>query len=137
VSTMGTVPLPSAWYRRAACRAVSPELFFAVRGSKAERAKAVCASCEVAGECLGFALRFNTPGEDVGIWGGTTPSERRSLRVQRGVIVERIGTRSAAETCCHGHVLTLTTSGRRVCRTCRRDTATRYRQRRLAGGVSG
>lgn len=40
-------------------------------------AKAVCATCPVAGECLTWAIETN---QTMGIWGGHTPTERRSIR---------------------------------------------------------
>lgn len=70
------------WVERAACRNSDPELFFPVSttgpaaGQVAE-ARAVCASCPVRAECLDWAL--NT-GQADGIWGGTTPEERRTMR---------------------------------------------------------
>ena len=75
------------WTERAACHepGVDPELFFPVSESglaagEAAAAKAICARCPVAAECLAWALRA---GEPAGIWGGTTPEERRlSRRVQ-------------------------------------------------------
>lgn len=48
-------------------------------GQKAtEAAKAVCASCEARAECLEAGMN-----EVFGIWGGTTPDERKTLRAQR------------------------------------------------------
>jgi WhiB family transcriptional regulator, redox-sensing transcriptional regulator len=53
--------------------------WFADRGESTEAAKAVCARCLVADECLAFAL--STPETAVhGIWGGTSGRERRGLR---------------------------------------------------------
>lgn len=46
-------------------------------------AKAVCASCPVAGECLTWAIETN---QTEGIWGGHTPTERR--RIKRRWLVE-------------------------------------------------
>lgn len=40
-------------------------------------AKAICATCPVAGECLTWAIETN---QTEGIWGGHTPTERRSIR---------------------------------------------------------
>ncbi len=73
------------WVERAACRqaGTDPELFFPVSesGPAAARqiaaAKAICARCPVAEQCLDWAL---LAGESAGIWGGTTPDERRLLR---------------------------------------------------------
>jgi WhiB family transcriptional regulator, redox-sensing transcriptional regulator len=43
----------------------------------AAQAVAVCRACPVHAECLNFAI---TTGQSEGVWGGTTPSERRRLR---------------------------------------------------------
>lgn len=70
------------WVRRALCMGADPELFFpdgtgapALRDEA--RAKAICAGCPVRSDCLEWALGV---GEAEGIWGGTTPYERRLLR---------------------------------------------------------
>lgn len=76
--------MTAAWTEQASCRGpgVDPELFFPVSESglavgQVAAAKAICAQCPVAGDCLTWALRA---GEPTGIWGGTTPGERRLLR---------------------------------------------------------
>jgi WhiB family transcriptional regulator, redox-sensing transcriptional regulator len=73
------------WMLFAACSELevreSDRLFFCGRGQArlANQARAICASCEVQGECLEFALRI--PDEtEFGVWGGTTPGQRRKLR---------------------------------------------------------
>jgi WhiB family transcriptional regulator, redox-sensing transcriptional regulator len=74
----------ASWSERAACRqaGVDPEVFFPVgeTGPGARQiaeAKVICARCQVAAQCLDWALRA---GEPAGVWGGTTPEERRRLR---------------------------------------------------------
>lgn len=74
------------WQERAACRApgMDPELFFPISGvgldlKQVAAAKQVCGRCQVRGSCLESALRH---GEPEGIWGGSTPDERRVLRAQ-------------------------------------------------------
>ncbi len=67
------------WRKRAACRDVDPDLFFPVGSSgpaliQAAQAKAVCAGCDVADQCLQWAL---ATGSNDGIWGGLTEAERR------------------------------------------------------------
>ncbi|MCF3134999.1 MULTISPECIES: WhiB family transcriptional regulator [Streptomyces] len=69
------------WRERAACRRTDPDLFFPIGTTgpsmvQVERAKAVCACCEVKERCLEWALET---GQSIGIWGGTTESERRAL----------------------------------------------------------
>lgn len=75
------------WTELAACRApgTDPELFFPVSETgmasrQVALAKTVCARCPVTDQCLDWAVRT---GEPEGIWGGTTPSERRRLRRRR------------------------------------------------------
>lgn len=70
------------WRSKAACLTVDPELFFPIGNTapalaQAERAKAVCATCEVADMCLKWALDNN---QDCGVWGGFSEDERRQMR---------------------------------------------------------
>ncbi|MDQ0376525.1 WhiB family transcriptional regulator [Amycolatopsis thermophila] len=72
------------WKTRAVCRAEDPETFFPVGepgtpgyDRQAARAKAVCHHCPVQAECLAYGMS-----DDNGIYGGTTPAERRSARRQ-------------------------------------------------------
>jgi WhiB family transcriptional regulator, redox-sensing transcriptional regulator len=71
-----------SWMSRGACRYADPELFFpisAVTGPETrqtEAAKAVCGPCGVRAICLSYALEAMPEG----IWGGTTPDERRTAR---------------------------------------------------------
>ena len=69
------------WQAEAACRGVDPEVFFpnaslGLIGLQVERAKAVCASCTVAKECLDLSL---VSGHETGVWGGLSEEERRSF----------------------------------------------------------
>lgn len=70
------------WTDRAACRGEDPELFYPVSAAgpalvQVDEAKTICATCPVTEDCLAWALRA---GEPAGVWGGTTPEERRLLR---------------------------------------------------------
>lgn len=70
---------PEFWREGAAC-VDRPEVdFFAASYGSVEtdRAKAICASCPVADECLVFAIETNQPD---GIWGGHTTKERIKIR---------------------------------------------------------
>lgn len=74
--------MPGDWWQRAACQAADPELFFPVSAAgpareQIERAKAVCASCEVQRRCLRYALDNH---KVHGVWGGTTEDERSTLQ---------------------------------------------------------
>ncbi|MDU0968412.1 MAG: WhiB family transcriptional regulator [Actinomycetaceae bacterium] len=73
------------WRSTAACLTEDPELFFPIGNTgpaiaQAERAKAVCATCEVVETCLTWALDNN---QDAGVWGGMSEDERRSLKRRR------------------------------------------------------
>lgn len=82
----GTRLVPGDWVERARCGGHDPELFYPVGTAgpalaQVAEAKAVCSRCPVVGDCLDWALDV---GEGHGIWGGTTPEERRYLRQDRG-----------------------------------------------------
>lgn len=68
------------WMRDARCKAHPEICFFPQRGESAAPAKAVCRRCAVSSECLAFALVLGDRLE--GIWAGTSPLERRTLRRQ-------------------------------------------------------
>ncbi|NUR91631.1 MAG: WhiB family transcriptional regulator [Nonomuraea sp.] len=75
---------PLDWAAHAACQDADPSLFFPITweerpGRPEERARRVCRSCPVRAACLDWALRT---GEPDGMWGGTTPEERRRLRAR-------------------------------------------------------
>lgn len=69
------------WREAAACLEVSPDevSFFPDKEDLGAivKAKAVCATCPVADECLSWAIETN---QSEGIWGGHTAKERRRLR---------------------------------------------------------
>ncbi|ANP52731.1 WhiB family redox-sensing transcriptional regulator [Streptomyces griseochromogenes] len=75
------------WRDLASCRHTDPDLFFPIGTTgpatlQTQRAKAVCECCRVREQCLKWALGTGQP---VGIWGGTTETERRALRRRGGV----------------------------------------------------
>lgn len=68
------------WREAAACLDVPEDVtFFPNKEDVAAiaKAKAICATCPVADECLTWAIESN---QGDGIWGGHTPKERRTLR---------------------------------------------------------
>ncbi|HEX5740428.1 MAG TPA: WhiB family transcriptional regulator [Pilimelia sp.] len=67
-----------AWRAHGACRQADPDLFFPAPHEPAVAALAVCRSCPVQGSCLAWALDV---GDCHGVWGGTTPKERRAMGV--------------------------------------------------------
>jgi WhiB family redox-sensing transcriptional regulator len=74
----------------AACATADPELFFpdgqAGRGAKTMQAKEICATCPIAVQCLQYAVL----NDEDGIWGGTTPSERKLLKKSRTFNVGKV-----------------------------------------------
>ncbi|MDR7280944.1 hypothetical protein J2S41_007722 [Catenuloplanes atrovinosus] len=68
--------LDEAWRTRGVCQSVDPETFFPAPNEPADAAIAMCGSCEVQGACLAWALEV---GDCHGVWGGTTPRERRAM----------------------------------------------------------
>lgn len=70
--------LDDAWRTRGVCQNVDPETFFPAPSEPADAAIVLCRTCEVQGPCLAWALEV---GDCHGVWGGTTPRERRAMLV--------------------------------------------------------
>lgn len=70
---------PPAFLNLAACKGAPLDAFFPVGTDPNGYAKAIqyCARCPVAAECLQYAL---DTGSDDGMYGGTTPADRRLIR---------------------------------------------------------
>ena len=76
--------LDDSWQLKAACRGPQAAVFFPPprferKDEKLERehrAKAICAQCSVADDCLEYALSIR---ERHGVWGGLSESERRAM----------------------------------------------------------
>ncbi len=86
-----------SWRDEALCRDTDPGLFFPVGTTglalvAIDKAKQVCAECQVRTECLDFALETN---QDSGIWGGLSEEERRVIRRRRAA-ARRANASSAA-----------------------------------------
>lgn len=73
------LPKLPPWMGDALCAQTDPEIFFPDKGGTTAPAKAVCARCAVAAECLDYALEHE---EHFGIWGGVSERNRRSLAHQ-------------------------------------------------------
>lgn len=65
------------WRDRGRCVSIDPEVFFPTTADDAAPALALCRECPVLGPCLAAAL---DAGDSDGVWGGTTPEERRAMR---------------------------------------------------------
>lgn len=76
--------VPGNWVDYAACAEVDGDVFFPDTNETAHgyrEAKAICASCPVAAQCLQYAIDNNVRH---GTWGGTSPAERGRLRRAAG-----------------------------------------------------
>jgi WhiB family redox-sensing transcriptional regulator len=72
---------PERWREVGSCRDSDPNLFYPLgKGlsarQQAEEAKRVCRTCPSQEPCLAFALATR---QELGVWGGTSPDERRQL----------------------------------------------------------
>ncbi|MER6349957.1 WhiB family transcriptional regulator [Streptomyces sp. NPDC001595] len=70
------------WRNQAACLREDPDLFFPIGTSgpalmQTEQAKAICRRCPVREPCLQYALDSD---QAIGVWGGTSETERRAIR---------------------------------------------------------
>lgn len=72
----------ATWQDHAACADTAVD-FFPNRGAPLGPAKAICATCTVADQCLDYALDH---GVKHGVWGGTSERDRRTLRKQRRAV---------------------------------------------------
>lgn len=68
------------WEGDALCAQVDPEIFFPEKGGSTKEAKSICAKCEVANECLIFALAND---ERYGVFGGKSERERRAMKPRK------------------------------------------------------
>jgi WhiB family redox-sensing transcriptional regulator len=73
----GAVTADEQWRERALCAQTDPEAFFPEKGGSTRAAKAICRGCDVAQQCLAYALDND---ERYGIWGGLSERERRRLK---------------------------------------------------------
>ena len=65
------------WRALGSCLDQDPETFFPGSHEPLDAALAVCSTCPVKGSCLAAAL---DAGDYDGVWGATTPEERRAMR---------------------------------------------------------
>jgi Transcription factor WhiB len=80
---------PPAWFADALCKEHPELVFVPSAGPVSDDARALCRSCLVRAECLGYAL---VRPELVGCWGGTTAADRDRARAEE-VDVEAVLTR--------------------------------------------
>lgn len=67
-----------SWQAEGICRQVDiGDMWFPEKGGSTKEAKAVCAACPVAAQCLEYALSHE---ERFGVWGGFSERERRQMK---------------------------------------------------------
>jgi WhiB family redox-sensing transcriptional regulator len=75
------LPQREGWMEIALCREVGGDFWHPDEGEgqtyATNRALAICHECPVRIQCLNHAMANN---ETLGVWGGTTPSERKRMR---------------------------------------------------------
>ncbi len=64
------------WEKKSLCAQVGTELFFSDDKNEVKAAKRICEQCTVVDQCLRRAL---VKDERHGVWGGTTPADRRNI----------------------------------------------------------
>lgn len=72
------------WVKRAACVGCGTDEFYPSRGrAPHDGIIRTCQQCPVRVECLQYCMHTQTSHEDFGIWGGTTPIDRRGVRTAK------------------------------------------------------
>lgn len=70
-----------SWMETALCREIGGDFWHPDEGEgqtyATNRALEICRDCPVRVQCLSYAMNNN---EMLGVWGGTTPSERKRMR---------------------------------------------------------
>jgi WhiB family redox-sensing transcriptional regulator len=90
----GTPASPDVdFFGDAACKGTDTTVFFPVSDTFAGEAKAICAACPVAEQCLEYAVQTHQPD---GVWGGLTAVERHRLIRRRQKVAREQRDRSTA-----------------------------------------
>jgi len=84
---------PDEFFVDAACKGADTAVFFPVSENGGTEAKAICASCPVAAQCLEYAIETHQPD---GVWGGLTAVERHRLVRRRQKLAREQRERSTA-----------------------------------------
>lgn len=118
------------WMTAGVCAQIDPETWFPDKGGSTREAKAMCARCPVAAECLDYALENE---ERFGIWGGLSERERRKIAKALGLAKERANGNADKTHCVNHHPFTPENTyerpgGGRTCKTCNRQSARLYKQ---------
>lgn len=127
--------MSTAWMARRNCADVDPDGFFPDKGrSVTKEAKAACAACPVAAECLQYALDT----DQLGYWGGVTETKRQHM--PGGRRSAKPATNRDDNLCRNGHPRTdqntlIRKNGQRLCRVCQRESRRRSSERASANAA--
>jgi len=83
----------SDFFADAACQGADTSVFFPVSDTFAGEAKAICAQCPVAEQCLEYAIATH---QSDGVWGGLTSTERHRVVRRRQKVAREERNRSTA-----------------------------------------
>jgi WhiB family redox-sensing transcriptional regulator len=75
----------TVWMAAGNCRNYPPDVFFPSDGVGVDRARKICATCNVAVKCLEYALEHRI---EHGVWGGCSERERRRILKRRRLSLE-------------------------------------------------
>jgi len=75
---------------RGLCREIGIEFFFPEENGSGtdiyKYSRKICDKCVVKNECLEWAVKH----EAFGMWGGTTPMERKAIRRKRNIVIQEV-----------------------------------------------
>lgn len=72
-----------SWRESAKCKNEDVNLFMSNSKQEINDAKAICIGCPVLKQCLDYAITNDIP---YGVWGGTSQSERKSMKRKARII---------------------------------------------------
>jgi WhiB family redox-sensing transcriptional regulator len=75
-------PDDEMWREHALCANMDVNEFFPEKGVNIGHLKEFCGRCPVARECVDYAVKYTL---EHGVWGGTSPHDRREIRMGRKV----------------------------------------------------
>lgn len=104
---------PKTWEKRASCLGFPAVIFYPedIKPETSAQALEICRNCPVRLQCLEQALIRN---ESEGIWGGTLPQERRSIRRKKITASKYLQVRCGTEDGYQRHKKT----GQEICEEC-------------------
>ncbi|HEY2101459.1 MAG TPA: WhiB family transcriptional regulator [Pseudonocardia sp.] len=78
---------PEPEWADGSCAETDPEIFYPDKGGSTREPRVVCGRCSIRPECLEWALATD---QRFGIWGGTSPEERKAIRRSRAAALKKL-----------------------------------------------